>query len=96
MTITTLRIDTRLYFLDEEEDIPDLTKRILVSASGPPGFVTFTPTGLGALSVLITPHTSVQFEEQDSNDASDQREDDFSVPEFDANFDFDFESAHWA
>jgi hypothetical protein len=95
MTITTLRIDTHLYFLDREEDIPDLTKRILESAGGPPGFVTFTPAGLGELSVLVTPHTSVQFEEQKGDDdTSDLSEVVPSMPEFDA--DFDFDNPRWA
>jgi hypothetical protein len=90
MIVTALRINTQMYFLDQQENIPALTQRILASAGGTAGFVTFTPVGRGPVSVLVTPHTSVQFEEQHHGEDLDTSEQGEMFP--DINFDTDLAS----
>ena len=65
MRITKLRIDSQMFYLAPDEDVDGLKQRIRDTARGPADYVVFTPVGFGEVSVLMTPHTPVRFEEQE-------------------------------
>jgi hypothetical protein len=65
MLINKLRIDSQMFYLAADADIAGLKARILEVVHGMADFVEFQPIGLGRVSVLMTPHTPVRFEEQE-------------------------------
>ena len=69
MLIHKLRIDSQMFYLEPGEDIAALKQQILTAARGQAQFVIFTPVGHGRVSVLMTPHTPVRFEEEDRSEA---------------------------
>lgn len=69
MLIHKLRIDSQMFYLEPAEDIAELKEQILMAARGQAQFVVFTPVGHGRVSVLMTPHTPVRFEEEDHTEA---------------------------
>jgi hypothetical protein len=68
MLINKLRIDSQVFYLSPDEDIAALKQQILDAARGVADFVVFTPVGHGLVSVLVTPHTPVRFEEQERSE----------------------------
>jgi hypothetical protein len=68
MLINKLRIDSQVFYLSPDEDVAALKQQILDAARGVADFVVFTPVGHGAVSVLMTPHTPVRFEEQERSE----------------------------
>ena len=67
MLVTTLRIDNTVFHLEPDEDLVGL-KRIVETASGTAAFVIFRPVGRGTVSMLVTAHTPVRFEEHERAD----------------------------
>jgi hypothetical protein len=88
MLINKLRIDSQMFYLEPDEDIEALKKQILETARGVADFIVFRPIGLGAVSVLMTPHTPVRFEEQEHSQ-EDLQEWEHEPPQVDSNLDFD-------
>lgn len=62
--INRVRIDSQFFYLEPAADVAGLKDQILDAARGVAQFVVFTPVGYGQVSVLMTPHTAVRFEEQ--------------------------------
>ncbi|KQO84509.1 MULTISPECIES: hypothetical protein [unclassified Frigoribacterium] len=88
MLINKLRIDSQMFYLEPDEDIEALKKQILETARGVADFIVFTPIGLGKVSVLMTPHTPVRFEEQEhTSDELQEWEDETPRTDYDLDFD---------
>jgi hypothetical protein len=63
MLITTLHIDDQTFFLEPDEHVESLKRRILDMVRGAAGFLVFSPIGHGVVSVMMTPTTQVRLEE---------------------------------
>jgi hypothetical protein len=87
MLINKLRIDSQMFYLEPDEDIEALKRRILETARGVADFIVFRPIGLGKVSVLMTPHTPVRFEEQEHTQ-DELQEWAHEPPQVDYNLDF--------
>jgi hypothetical protein len=69
MLINKLRIDSQLFHRQPEEDIAALKDQVFTAARGVSEFIVFTPIGHGQVSVLMTPHTPVRFEEEERSES---------------------------
>lgn len=57
----SVRIDGHLFPLVDDADLTVLKRQVLDAIMSGPGFVDFVAVGHGAVSVLITVHSRVQF-----------------------------------
>jgi hypothetical protein len=88
MLVNKLRIDSQMFYLEPDEDIEALKRQVLETARGAADFIVFRPIGLGTVSVLMTPHTPVRFEEQEHTQ-DELQEWEQEPPRTDYNLDFD-------
>jgi hypothetical protein len=88
MLINKLRIESETFYLEPDENLEALKRQFLETARGVADFIVFTPIGLGKVTVLMTPHTSVRFEEQEHT-SDELQEWEEAPPCADYNLDFD-------
>ncbi|WEO77969.1 hypothetical protein BJQ94_02710 [Cryobacterium sp. SO2] len=63
MRINKVHVDGQAFIIAEDENVPALKEQILASLKvGRSAFVDFESTGIGLVSVLITPNVRVRFE----------------------------------
>jgi hypothetical protein len=88
MLINKLRIDSQIFYLEPDEDVVALKKKILDTARGTTDYVIFKPIGHGTVTVMVNPYTPVRFEEQEHTEDELQAWEN-RPPPIDFNFDFD-------